>query len=379
MEADRDAARVQQRVVEVAQREGVAQAAPARPRAGAAASPCPAGSSAGRSACRCSGAPRPWPGDARSPSALIRNSTASSTLISPRCSRMSRMIRQARQIASVYRHHAVRRGGVEALLAHHLLAVHAPALDELRRVDQQPGEGRMRRPRRTTAGGAWVRLVDAGVADGRPVVLQHRSRIAIHRRRDDVDAPAVAVELGRAGSTQRTGSRCAGTPGVGTTDSDSFAGHGRDAVLPDEVPRAEHRVAIALERLLECGRVVFLHPVKDLARHRRSDRSRQRPGADPRGWRPADRGRCGGCHPWSGHRTPEAQRDGRSRSEPSAKSSFARARTVLQPVRVVGTGRSLRRVAAASRAARSSAEPASNFDPCRPRRSRPGNRRQRRR
>ena len=35
-------------------------------------------------------------------------------------------------------HHPVRRRGVEAVLAHQLLAVHPPALDELGRVDQQP-------------------------------------------------------------------------------------------------------------------------------------------------------------------------------------------------------------------------------------------------
>ena len=64
------------------------------------------------------------------------NRIASGTEISPQCNRTSRMIRTARQIASVYMLSRKFRGVVEALLPHHLLAVHAPALDELGRVDQ---------------------------------------------------------------------------------------------------------------------------------------------------------------------------------------------------------------------------------------------------
>ncbi len=88
--------------------------------------------------------------------------------------------------------HAVRGRGVEALLAHHLLAVHAPALDELGRVDQQPGEAGMLDRRRELLVVPGVGLVDAGVADRRPVVLEHRPRVAVDRWRDDVDAAAAA-------------------------------------------------------------------------------------------------------------------------------------------------------------------------------------------
>ena len=58
------------------------------------------------------------------------------------------MIRQARQIASVCMFSRKFGGGVEALLAHHLLGVHPPALDELRGVGQQPGQRRVARSRR---------------------------------------------------------------------------------------------------------------------------------------------------------------------------------------------------------------------------------------
>ena len=49
-------------------------------------------------------------------------------------------------------HHPVLERRVEALLAHHLLAVHGPALDELRRVDEHANEARVVDWRRTAAG-----------------------------------------------------------------------------------------------------------------------------------------------------------------------------------------------------------------------------------
>ena len=60
------------------------------------------------------------------------------------------MIRHARQIASVCMIEAVLRLGVEALLAHHLLGVHAPALDELGGVAQQARQRRMARAPRVS-------------------------------------------------------------------------------------------------------------------------------------------------------------------------------------------------------------------------------------
>ena len=68
---------------------------------------------------------------------------------------------------------------VEAVLAEHLLAVHAPALDELRRVDLGAGQRRMPRGKRELEVVARVGLVDAGVADRGAVVLAHRAGIAV--------------------------------------------------------------------------------------------------------------------------------------------------------------------------------------------------------
>ena len=107
------------------------------------------------------------------------------------------MIRQARQIASVCMTTPERRAVVEAVLAHHQLRVHPPALDELGGVGQEAGQ------RPVPASGvelevvARVGLVDAGVADRGEVVLAHRVRVAVDRRGDDVDALRVAVEGGR--------------------------------------------------------------------------------------------------------------------------------------------------------------------------------------
>ena len=83
---------------------------------------------------------------------------------------------------------------VEAVLAHHQLRVHPPALGEFRRVGQQASERWMTPSRVQLQVVAGIRLVDAGVADRGEVVLPHRVRVAAHRRRDDVDALGVPVE-----------------------------------------------------------------------------------------------------------------------------------------------------------------------------------------
>ena len=88
------------------------------------------------------------------------------------------MIRQARQIASVYIITRCDGLGVEAFLAHHLLAVHCPALGELGGVNEQSDEARMRDRRRQLLMMSRVRLVDAGVVDRRVVVLAHRPGVA---------------------------------------------------------------------------------------------------------------------------------------------------------------------------------------------------------
>ena len=49
---------------------------------------------------------------------------------------------------------------------------------------------------------AGVGLVDAGVHDRRPVVLQHRTRIVVDRGRDDVDTMDGPVELIRTIKTE---------------------------------------------------------------------------------------------------------------------------------------------------------------------------------
>ena len=100
------------------------------------------------------------------------------------------MIRQARQIASVCMITRKRGVVVEALLAHHQLGVHPPALDELGGVGQQAGERRMAAGDVELQVVARVGLVDARVADRGEVVLAHRVGVAVDRRRDDVDALA---------------------------------------------------------------------------------------------------------------------------------------------------------------------------------------------
>ncbi len=99
--------------------------------------------------------------------------------MSPRWSLTSRMIRHARQAASVYIITQVARVCVEALLAHHLLAVHGPAFDELRRVDERPDEARMLDRVDELLVVARIGLVDARVVERRVVVLAQRARLAV--------------------------------------------------------------------------------------------------------------------------------------------------------------------------------------------------------
>ena len=88
-------------------------------------------------------------------------------------------------------------GRIEALLAHHLLGVHPPSLDELRGVGHQPGHRRVAVGDAQLEVVAGIRLVDARVADRAEVVLAHRVRVVTDRRRDDVDALRPRVELRR--------------------------------------------------------------------------------------------------------------------------------------------------------------------------------------
>ena len=132
----------------------VAEARAARRPGAGAGGPCRAGTTAGRSACRCSGGPRP--GRSRSSKLVVRRSG-------------TRMASSTLDLAAV--HPDVEddpagppdrvgvhvqpevRGVVEALLAHHLLGVHAPALDELRGVGQRAGSGSGGGSRRPAGGG----------------------------------------------------------------------------------------------------------------------------------------------------------------------------------------------------------------------------------
>ena len=89
-------------------------------------------------------------------------------------------------------------GGVlEALLEHQLLAVHAPALHELGRAREQPRGRRGTERGRVLLVVPRVRLVDARVHDRRPAVLPHRARVAVDRRRDEVEAAQGPIVDGR--------------------------------------------------------------------------------------------------------------------------------------------------------------------------------------
>ena len=116
-----------------------------------------------------------------------RNSVASSTVISPRCIRTSRMIRQARQIASVYI--ASRKFGASSKPCSRIICseyMPQPSTNSGASVAAGSGSDGGSPPQLEVVAG--VRLVDAGVADRAAVVLAHRVRVVADRRRDDVDA-----------------------------------------------------------------------------------------------------------------------------------------------------------------------------------------------
>ena len=250
VEADRQRAAAQERVVEAAQRERRPEPAPLLLAQLEQQHLARAGTTGCRSACTCSGAPRRARSGARTPVCSTRKSAASSIETSPRCMRTSRTIRAARQIASVASASAELRAVVEALLAHHLLAVHAPALDELGGVDLGAGQRRVARGERELQVMARVRLVDAGVADRGAVVLAHGVGVVVDRRRDDVDAdrrriPARRLEVRRerhhAAQVRRR-----------RDDLDPLVRRDRRDVVVDEVlAGATPCVAVAVERRLE--------------------------------------------------------------------------------------------------------------------------------
>ena len=93
-------------------------------------------------------------------------------------------------------------------------------------------------------------------------MLAHRVRVAVDGGRDDVDAGRVAVELRRLevggerhDVAQVLRRRYDGDPLV--------LRHGHDVVLDEVLARAEHHVAIGIERLLERRRMVGLDAVDD--------------------------------------------------------------------------------------------------------------------
>ena len=152
--------------------------------------------------------------------------------------------------------------GVEALLAHHLLGVHAPALDELGGVGEHPGQARVLRRDGELEVVARVCLVDARVRDRGVVVLQHRVGVVVHGRRHDVDAALVGVEAGGR-EVGRERHHAAQVLRRGDDLDDLVVRDGDDVVLDEVGARAAHRVLVALERVLEGGRVVRLEALDD--------------------------------------------------------------------------------------------------------------------
>ena len=240
------------------------------------------------------------------------------------------MIRHARQIASVWMHDPEARVVVEAVLAHHQLRVHAPALDELRGVGQQA------RQRRVAAGDvelevvAGIRLVDAGVADRGEVVLAHRVRIAVDRRRHDVDALRVAVERRRreVGRERDDVAQVLGR----LDDVDALVVRDRHEVVLDEVRAGpEHRGPVGLERRREVGRLVGLDAVDDLGLGRvRVDLARRgRPGRPSP--RPASASRARGSASASSPSKARWATRASWRSRPTGQSSVPSGERALEP------------------------------------------------
>ena len=148
-------------------------------------------------------------------------------------------------------HHHVARVRVEPFLAHHLLAVHRPALDELRRVDERPHDARMPDRPHELQVVARVSLVDARVVERGEVVLAQRPRLAVDRRRHEVEAAERGrPELGRlvVGGEGQDGAHV-----LGRLDHlERFClRQRRDAVLDHELSRFGHCLPIAGQSLRE--------------------------------------------------------------------------------------------------------------------------------
>jgi len=114
---------------------------------------------------------------------------------------------------------------------------------------------------------ARIGLVDAGVRDGRTIVLEHRARIVVDGGRHDVDAPPRPVER-RGGEVRREGRHPAQVLGRGDDVQRGVLGDGREAPLLDEGPRAGHDVPILGERLVEGRGMVALDPFQHLVLRR---------------------------------------------------------------------------------------------------------------
>ena len=124
---------------------------------------------------------------------------------SPRCIRTSRMIRHARQIASVCM--LRRKFGAASKPCSRIICseyIPQPSTNSGASVTQ-PGQRRVAVGDGQLEVVAGIRLVDARVADRAEVVLAHRVRVVADRRRDDVDALRAAGRTSAARSRPRTG------------------------------------------------------------------------------------------------------------------------------------------------------------------------------
>ena len=181
---------------------------------------------------------------------------------SPRCIRMSRMIRQARQIASVCRS-SQKRGASSKPCSRIICSEYIP----------QPSTNSGASVVSLTSDGwrlatlelevvARVGLVDARVADRAPVVLAHGARVVVHGGGDDVDARRARVELRR---LEVRGERDDVAQVVGRRDDLEalVVGHRHDAVLDEVGTGPGDGGPVLAERLCERRGMVRLHPVDD--------------------------------------------------------------------------------------------------------------------
>ena len=107
-----------------------------------------------------------------------------------------------------------------------------------------------------------VRLVDAGVADRAAVVFPHRHRVVADRRRDDIDALRVRVEL-RGREVGGEGDDVAEVFGRREDVYPLVIWHRHDLPVDEVTSTADHDVAIGLESLLEGRGMVFLDALDD--------------------------------------------------------------------------------------------------------------------